>query len=77
MTLRLEERRIPVAYAHHDRLGYLRCHDCTPEKQRAELEFATADEQAEPCHQCGRRIGAVTIETRARVVVEYVPCRIF
>ena len=77
MSLRHETRRVQVAYQRIDARGRLYCHDCTPEAERAELEFATSPQTEQPCEGCGRLVGSVTVETTACVAVEYVTCRIF
>lgn len=75
--IRHEWREVEVAYQRVDTLGYLYCHDCTPEELRPELEFATFPHCEEPCERCGRVVGEVKVKTRAQVTVEYFPCRIF
>jgi hypothetical protein len=77
VSLRFEERRVQVAYQWF-RNGYeLRCHDCTPEESRPEMEFATDTYKDQPCGLCGRLVGSVTVETTARVAIEYFACKIF
>jgi hypothetical protein len=74
MSIRFERRRVRVAYQWCDPLGYLYCHDCTPEEKRPELELTCSEER---CERCGRPVGAVTVETWATVAVEYFSCKIF
>lgn len=75
--LHFESRPVPVAYQHIDALGYLYCHDCAPGEERHLLTFAVPPHGAEACARCKRVVGDVTVETTARVEIEYVTCRIF
>lgn len=75
-----DRREIQQAYRYDSPLGYVYCHDCTPESERPKLEFVYPPgpgDEAVYCERCKRALHAVTVTTWANVILEGFECKIF